>query len=102
MYSGEKLLHPKLINLFDEFISLSLPQLVARKSQARVPGVLVEQQFGNIRTSVSLEIIVIDVIAINGKRHRRNLKDIYIIVKLSHDLSTLKMSKSHFFYQSIL
>ena len=43
---------------------------------------------------------MIDVFAINGKRHRRNLKDIYIIVKLSHDLTTLKLFpsvKKHFF-----
>ena len=43
---------------------------------------------------------MIDAFAINGKRHRRNFKDIYVIVKLSHDLTTLKMFpsvKSHFF-----
>ena len=43
---------------------------------------------------------MIDAFAINGKRHRRNLKDIYVIVKLSHDLTTLKLFpsvKKHFF-----
>ena len=37
---------------------------------------------------------MIDAFAINGKRHRRNLKDIYIIVKLSHDLTSLKLFPS--------
>ena len=48
---------------------------------------------------------MIDAFAINGKRHRRNLKDIYIIGKLSHDLTTLRMfpsvKKPRFFYQNI-
>ena len=43
---------------------------------------------------------MIDAFAINGKRHRRTFKYIYIIVKLSHDITTLKMFpnvKKHFF-----
>ena len=44
---------------------------------------------------------MIDAFAINGKRHERKLKDIYIIVKLLHDLTTLNMFarvKGHFFF----
>ena len=43
---------------------------------------------------------MIDACAISGKMHRRNLKDINIIGKLSHDLTTLKLFpsvKKHFF-----
>ena len=37
---------------------------------------------------------MIDAFAINGKMHRRNLKDIYVIVKLSHVITTLKLFPS--------
>ena len=37
---------------------------------------------------------MIDAFAINGKMHRRNIKDIYVIVKLSHVITTLKLFPS--------